>query len=159
MLATLMPGARASFEDVAAQGTVVLPMPFPGKWVDDHVAAHGRLETCPARAGRVLARAARGGRGCAGPAAPVVLHLAPPAPKAQCCTELPCSPADIILNPGDAAANGVVHGDKVRVRTSRGEIFLTANVSDTIRPGVASIPHGHEVANVNLLTSVQMSTG
>jgi formylmethanofuran dehydrogenase subunit D len=41
------------------------------------------------------------------------------------------------------------------VHTSRGEIFLTANVSDTIRRGVASIPHGHEVANVNLLTSVE----
>jgi formylmethanofuran dehydrogenase subunit D len=41
------------------------------------------------------------------------------------------------------------------VQTSRGEIFLDANVSETIRPGVASIPHGHEVANVNRLTSVE----
>jgi formylmethanofuran dehydrogenase subunit D len=40
------------------------------------------------------------------------------------------------------------------VKTSRGEIFLTANVDAGIRRGVASIPHGHEVANVNLLTSI-----
>jgi anaerobic selenocysteine-containing dehydrogenase len=65
------------------------------------------------------------------------------------------SPADIILHPVDAEANGIADGERVRVSTSRGEIFLTANVSDTIRPGVASIPHGHEVANVNLLTSVE----
>ena len=65
------------------------------------------------------------------------------------------SPADIILHPEDAAANGIAQGDRVRVSTSRGEIFLTAEVSDTIRPGVASIPHGHEVANVNRLTSVE----
>jgi formylmethanofuran dehydrogenase subunit D len=43
----------------------------------------------------------------------------------------------------------------VRVHTSRGEIFLTANVNATIRRGVASIPHGHEAANVNHLTSVE----
>jgi formylmethanofuran dehydrogenase subunit D len=43
----------------------------------------------------------------------------------------------------------------VRVNTTRGEIFLTANVDAGIRRGVASIPHGHEVANVNLLTSIE----
>jgi formylmethanofuran dehydrogenase subunit D len=46
-------------------------------------------------------------------------------------------------------------GDKVRVSTSRGEIFLTAERQRHDPPGVASIPHGHEVANVNLLTSVE----
>ena len=30
-----------------------------------------------------------------------------------------------------------------------------ANITETMRQGVASIPHGHEVANVNLLTSVE----
>jgi anaerobic selenocysteine-containing dehydrogenase len=65
------------------------------------------------------------------------------------------SPADIILNPLDAAANAIAHGDRVRVHTARGEIHLTANVSASMRPGVASIPHGHEVANVNELTSVE----
>jgi anaerobic selenocysteine-containing dehydrogenase len=65
------------------------------------------------------------------------------------------SPADIILNPEDAAIHGIAHGGRVEVTTKSGRITLTANVSDTIRPGVASIPHGHESANVNLLTSVQ----
>ena len=41
------------------------------------------------------------------------------------------------------------------MRTGRGEIVLLANVDAGIRPGVASIAHGHEVANVNLLTSVE----
>ena len=65
------------------------------------------------------------------------------------------SPADIILNPADAAAYGISDGQRVRVRTSRGEIILTANIDPAIRAGVASIPHGHEVANVNNLTSVE----
>ncbi|MCK9563846.1 MAG: hypothetical protein M0R02_14135, partial [Bacteroidales bacterium] len=51
--------------------------------------------------------------------------------------------------------NSVANGQQVRIRTSRGEIILTANVSDTVRPGVVSIPHGHESANVNYLTSVR----
>jgi anaerobic selenocysteine-containing dehydrogenase len=65
------------------------------------------------------------------------------------------SPADIILHPDDAAAHHIVHGQKVRVSSTRGEIILIANVSATIRRGVASIPHGHELANVNNLTSVE----
>ena len=41
------------------------------------------------------------------------------------------------------------------MHTPNGEIFLTANVSATIRRGIASIPHGHELANVNRLTSAK----
>ena len=41
------------------------------------------------------------------------------------------------------------------MRTSRGEVCLTAKVDAAIRRGVASIPHGHEAANVNYLTSVE----
>ena len=63
------------------------------------------------------------------------------------------SPADILIHVDDADAQGIEHGQPVRVKTSNGEITLIANVSDTIRPGVVSIPHGHESANVNLVTS------
>jgi hypothetical protein len=40
------------------------------------------------------------------------------------------------------------------VHNAQGEIILTAKVDPGMRKGVASIPHGHETANVNLLTSV-----
>ena len=65
------------------------------------------------------------------------------------------APADIILHPADAAAHGIADGQKVRVHNTRGEIILTAKVDAGMRRGVASIPHGHEHANVNRLTSVE----
>ena len=37
--------------------------------------------------------------------------------------------------------------------TKRGEIIVTAKVDPGMRKGVCSIPHGHEHANVNNLTS------
>jgi anaerobic selenocysteine-containing dehydrogenase len=65
------------------------------------------------------------------------------------------SPADVLLHPTDAAAAGVADGQQVIVRSSQGEIVGTAHVVETIRPGVVSVPHGHENANVNLLTNTR----
>jgi anaerobic selenocysteine-containing dehydrogenase len=65
------------------------------------------------------------------------------------------APADIILHPDTAAAQGIVDGQKVRVHNKSGEITLTARLDAGMRKGVASIPHGHESANVNYLTSVE----
>jgi anaerobic selenocysteine-containing dehydrogenase len=65
------------------------------------------------------------------------------------------SPADILLHPTDAAAAGIADGGPVIVRSERGEIVGTAHVDTNIRPGVISVPHGHEHVNVNLLTSIR----
>jgi len=40
------------------------------------------------------------------------------------------------LNPGDAAARGIATGDRVRAYNDRGELTLTARVSEAARPGV-----------------------
>jgi len=47
-----------------------------------------------------------------------------------------------MINTNDAHALGVVDGTRVRVSSSTGEITLPAEVSDSIRSGVVSIPHG-----------------
>lgn len=47
-----------------------------------------------------------------------------------------------LLHPDDASARGLDHGDRVRVVSRVGEIELPLEVSDEIRPGVVSIPHG-----------------
>ena len=60
---------------------------------------------------------------------------------------------DIILHPEDASARGIADGQTVRVHNDNGEITLRARVDPAMRRGVASIPHGHEAANVNFLTS------
>lgn len=155
MLAALMPGARASFEEVAATGAVVLPMDFPGQWVDDHVERMGGWKLAPPSLVAFWHELRAEDEAKLGEQRPLCFISRRQRRKLNATLSFLGSPADIILNPADAKANRITHGEKVRVSTTRGEIFLTANVSDTIRPGVASIPHGHEVANVNLLTSVE----
>jgi anaerobic selenocysteine-containing dehydrogenase len=46
------------------------------------------------------------------------------------------------LHPDDADELGLVSGDPARVRSRVGEVVLPVEVTDGIRPGVVSIPHG-----------------
>lgn len=46
------------------------------------------------------------------------------------------------INPDDAASLGVASGDLVRVSTKKAAIDIPAEVTDTLSPGVVSIPHG-----------------
>jgi anaerobic selenocysteine-containing dehydrogenase len=48
----------------------------------------------------------------------------------------------ILLHPKDAAARGVRDGDRVVVRSRVGSIELPAAVTEDLRPGVVSLPHG-----------------
>lgn len=47
-----------------------------------------------------------------------------------------------LLHPDDAQARGVVDGARIRVTSRMGTIELPVQVSDEMRPGVISIPHG-----------------
>mgnify|MGYP003704417189 CR=1 FL=1 len=47
-----------------------------------------------------------------------------------------------LLHPEDAAARGIADGDRVRVTSVVGAIEVPVSVSDEIRPGVVSVPHG-----------------
>ncbi|MFC2018197.1 molybdopterin-dependent oxidoreductase [Chloroflexota bacterium] len=51
-----------------------------------------------------------------------------------------------------ATEYGIKDGDMTVVGTRRGSITLKARVTEDILPGVVSIPHGWDEANVNLLT-------
>ncbi|MET9776680.1 molybdopterin oxidoreductase family protein [Streptomyces sp. NPDC006367] len=46
------------------------------------------------------------------------------------------------LHPDDAARLGVRDGEPVRVKGAAGEVTAPAEVTDTVRPGVVSLPHG-----------------
>ncbi|HJR25023.1 MAG TPA: molybdopterin oxidoreductase family protein [Acidimicrobiales bacterium] len=46
------------------------------------------------------------------------------------------------LHPDDAADLGLASGDPARVRSRVGEVIVPVEVTDGIRPGVVSIPHG-----------------
>jgi anaerobic selenocysteine-containing dehydrogenase len=56
------------------------------------------------------------------------------------------------LHPDDAAELGLTAGDPASVRSRVGEVTLPVEVTDAIRPGVVSIPHGwgHDLEGVQL---------
>ncbi len=56
------------------------------------------------------------------------------------------------LHPVDAAARGVVDGAPTLVRSAAGSLTATAEVTDRMRPGVVSLPHGfgHDLEGVEL---------
>ncbi len=62
----------------------------------------------------------------------------------------------VLVHPDDAATRGLRDGQQVTVRSSVGVVELPAELSDEIRPGVVSIPHGwggpDGGVNTNLLT-------
>jgi anaerobic selenocysteine-containing dehydrogenase len=155
MLAALMRGARCSFEEVVATGLVIKPLEFPGSWVDKHVERMGGWKLAPPKLVAVWEATRCADEAAIGQPRKLCFISRRQRRKLNASLSFLGSPADIILHPEEAAAHGISHNQKVRVHTSRGAIFLTANVSTSIRRGVASIPHGHEIANVNYLTSVE----
>jgi anaerobic selenocysteine-containing dehydrogenase len=46
------------------------------------------------------------------------------------------------INPADTAARGISEGDEVRVWNDRGEVHLTARLTDAVRAGVLYSPKG-----------------
>lgn len=155
MLATLMAGARCDFDELAANLQVTRPLEFPAAWVDRHIERIGGWRLAPPQLVELWHQTRRDDEAACGRARPLCFTPRRQRRKLNTSLSFLGSPADIILHPQDARARNISDGQPVSVRTPRGEITLTALVSDTVRQGVASIPHGHESANVNYLTSAQ----
>jgi anaerobic selenocysteine-containing dehydrogenase len=56
------------------------------------------------------------------------------------------------VNPGDAERLGLADGEPAEVRSRAGTVTIAVEVTDAIRPGVVSIPHGwgHDMPGVEL---------
>ena len=48
----------------------------------------------------------------------------------------------LLMHPGDARERGLTDGERVRVRSRAGEVEAALRVTDEMRPGVVSLPHG-----------------
>jgi formate dehydrogenase alpha subunit len=59
----------------------------------------------------------------------------------------------IEINPKDAQKLGISEGDKVRVKSRRGEIIIKAKVTDRVQPGIVFIPFHFAEAAANKLTN------
>jgi anaerobic selenocysteine-containing dehydrogenase len=152
MLSAQMQGARCSFDEVSQAGVITRPLPVPGDWVNRHIERIGGWRLAPQPLLQQWQQLFPADKAEIGNPRPLCFIPRRQRRKLNASLSFLGSPADIILHPQDAREQGIEHGQRVKVKTDRGCIELTANVSGEVRPGVASIPHGHESANVNLLT-------
>ncbi|MHB8467688.1 MAG: molybdopterin-containing oxidoreductase family protein, partial [Acidimicrobiales bacterium] len=58
---------------------------------------------------------------------------------------------EVLLHPDDATTAAVADGDLVEVASAHGSLRLVARVTTAVTPGAASIQHGWQEANVNVL--------
>jgi anaerobic selenocysteine-containing dehydrogenase len=65
----------------------------------------------------------------------------------------------ILMHPDDAAARGLVDGAPARVSTAVGAITVPVEVTDSMMPGVVSIPHGWGHARPGVKLAVAPAAG
>jgi anaerobic selenocysteine-containing dehydrogenase len=147
--------ARCKFAELVEKRYVETGRDFPARWVDAHIERLGGWRLAPASLVDQLVTVSKAQSSDRG--VPATLSLTPRRQRRHLNAQFLFlgSTADVLLHPTDAASAGIIDGQKVIVRSARGEIVGTAHVDTSIRPGVISVPHGHEHANVNLLTSTQ----
>jgi len=156
MLSRLFRNARCGFDEVRAKRFVELPFEFPAPWIDAHIERIGGWKLAHPKLVEQWSEMRRADEAALGWPKPLCYSSRRQRSKFNAQLSFLGEPADIILHPDDAAARGIADGQPVRVHNESGEITLTAKVDAHMRRGVASIPHGHESANVNLLTSTKV---
>jgi anaerobic selenocysteine-containing dehydrogenase len=155
MLAAITEHARCKFTDLVEKRYAETTHEVPASWVDAHIERLGGWKLAPPSLVEQLISVSNAQ--LREQASPKSLSLIPRRQRRHLNAQFLFlgSPVDVLLNPIDAASAGVADGQQVIVRSGRGEILGTAHVDATIRAGVVSVPHGHEQANVNLLTSTR----
>jgi anaerobic selenocysteine-containing dehydrogenase len=58
----------------------------------------------------------------------------------------------LLMHPADAARIGVAHGGSARIASKAGAVVAAVEITDAMRPGVVSLPHGfgHEVEGARM---------
>jgi anaerobic selenocysteine-containing dehydrogenase len=148
-----MKRARCTFGELKAKQYVEFPLEFPAPWAEAHFERIGGWRLAPSELLEQWYDMRDADEAALGNPKPLVLTPRRQVKKLNAQLSFMGEPADILLHPDTAAEHGIADGQKVRVHNTRGEITVTAKVDPGMRKGVCSIPHGHENANVNHLTS------
>jgi anaerobic selenocysteine-containing dehydrogenase len=145
-LAKVTARARSTFDELVAAGWVEQTHEVPARWVDEHVDRLGGWRLAPPLLVDQLASLKE---------EPAPLVLVPRRQMRHLNSQLDFlgEVAEVVVHPDDAAAAGVVDGQPVIVRSAQGEMVGVAKVDPSTRAGAVSVPHGHQGANVNVLTS------
>lgn len=115
----------------------------PGPWVEDHVLPGGRWQLAPpVLVGQLASLATDAGGGG--------LVLVPRRQPRHLNSVLHGrdTPA-LLLHPDDARSCGLADGDGAELVGPAGVVRCTVQVTETVRPGTVSLPHGYEATNVN----------
>jgi anaerobic selenocysteine-containing dehydrogenase len=58
----------------------------------------------------------------------------------------------LLVHPDDAARHGVTDGGRAKIASEAGALVVTAELTEAIKPGVVSLPHGwgHDKAGTQL---------
>ena len=144
-LAKITARARCPFDELVAHGWAEVDHEVPAPWVDAHVERLGGWRLAPQLLVDQLAALDL----------PDTLVLVPRRQVRHLNSQFDYlgEAAEVVVHPDDAAAAAVVDGAPVVVRSAHGELVGIAKVDPTIRAGAVSVPHGHQSANVNQLTS------
>jgi anaerobic selenocysteine-containing dehydrogenase len=146
MLAQLTKRARCTYDDLVASGWVESTYDLPAQWVDDHLDRLGGWRIAPELLVEQLASLRTADD------APLVLVPRRQVRHLNSQLDFLGEVVEVVVHPDDAAAAGIVEGQRVVVRSARGELVGIAKVDDSMRAGAVSVPHGHQNANVNELT-------
>ena len=156
MLTQLTKRARCTYDDLVASGWVESTYDLPAQWVDDHLDRLGGWRIAPDLLVEQLASLHTADD------APLVLVPRRQVRHLNSQLDFLGEVVEVVVHPDDAAAAGVVEGQRVIVRSARGELVGIAKVDDSMRAGAVSVPHGHQNANVNKLTckdEIDLPTG
>lgn len=145
--------SRRGAETLRAHPTALVSERVAAPWVETRLLAGGRWRLAPAELVAQLAALER-----TATTAPLVLiprrqlrHLNSQLRDVAASGGRADQP-EVLINPDDAAARGVVDGSTVEVRSTGGAIRARARVDPDLRPGAVSVPHGFAAPNVSDLT-------
>jgi anaerobic selenocysteine-containing dehydrogenase len=128
-----------------AANVMLSDVPRPRGWVEQRVLPDGRWRLSPEDLVEQLGRAEV-------PRTPCFVPRRAVGRMNSAFRDISARDEAVHLHPEDAAAAGVADGESIVVESESGRLQSRVHVSERVRPGVVSIPHGL-VANVNQLTT------
>lgn len=152
LLAGVARRSRVPFAELVAAPGGVAPtgVPGPGWLIPDRLPA-ARLDLAPAEL--VAQFAAWRSAPVSPPGSGLVLVNRRELRQSNSMLRTDVAPPPLLMHPDDAVRLGLTSGQPVRLSSPAGSTVATVTVTDAIRPGVVSLPHGWPAPGVNELTS------
>ncbi|NIS34828.1 MAG: molybdopterin-dependent oxidoreductase, partial [Actinobacteria bacterium] len=154
LLRVLGDRSRSSFDEIREARVKIHDEPQIFGWVLENVLPEGRWNVAPEAVVAQLDGLAA--------ARPSGLTLVPRRQVRHLNSQLTegaagrADPADVLIHPDDAASRGIDEGMPVVVRSAHGSLTGVATVTETIRTGAVSVPHGFGEPNIGRILSSEV---